>query len=158
LLPSISKRVWKKFTSFSLSTASEDDTGNTFAQYNLETLSNRLVQLKIEKERRRLELLANEVAIQKTLSEIARWNSTDFSSNQTSTRSRSTYDYGFISKSAGSGLPGKESIAGNTVPASAIRLASDSFSRNLADLTEFFSRMLKPNQLATNITVFMFGW
>lgn len=155
---SISKRVWEKVSSFSLSSASEDETGDIFSQYNLETLSNRLVQLKIEKERRRLELLANEVAIQKTLSEIARWNTTDNWSNQTSTRSRSTYDYGFISKSAGSGLPGKESIAGNTVPASAIRLASDSFSRNLADLTDFFSRMLKPNQTATIITVFMFRW
>ena len=152
MLPSI--KVWEKFTSFSLSSTSEDDTGNTCAQYKLETLSNRLVQLKIEKERRKLELLANEVAIQKTMSEIARWNFTDSSSNQTSTRSRSTYDYGFISKSAGSGLPGKESIAGNTVPASAIRLASDSFSRNLVDLTDFFSRILKPNQTDNNITVY----
>lgn len=139
-------------SSFSLSSLSEDDGGGR-EQHDLEALSNRLVQLKLEKERRRLELLANEVAIQKTVTEIAKWDSLDNSSNQAYRRSRSSYDYGFISKSAGSGLPAKESIAGNTVPASAIRLASDSFLRNLADLVDFFGQKVQPKQPDGNITV-----
>mmetsp|Transcript_14276 Transcript_14276/g.19520 ORF Transcript_14276/g.19520 Transcript_14276/m.19520 type:complete len:575 (+) Transcript_14276:53-1777(+) len=112
-------------------------------------LSNRLNQLKLEKERKRLELLATDVAIQQTISEI---NNLESSATyfENTRRTKGTYDYGFTSKSAGNLLAGKETIAGDSVPPSAIVLATDNFRRQLIELLESIFNNIFSDRILSN--------
>lgn len=103
-----------------------------------------------------MDLLATDVAIQKTISEIANLEANDSSSK--SKRSRSTYDYGFTSKSAGSFQNQKETIAGNAVPSSAIKLAADNFGRQFKDLLLYLDSAKSVKSLNETLKVYFPNW
>lgn len=96
----------------------------------------------MEKEKRKLELLAADVAIQKAQAELTSLEEALHHSNSSlPSKIRGTYDYGFTSKSSGIRIAGSNSNA-DSVPKSAIALAADNFLREFRDLTESVKKRL----------------
>lgn len=104
---------------------------------SLEAAKLRKIVLLLSKERedRRIELMATEMAINRAEAELQEIEESD---SPTSAFISGTYDYGYQSKSAGSSVEGASSVAGSTVPRSALFLASDNFKRELNNLLSSF--------------------
>jgi hypothetical protein len=107
---------------------------NTFINNNIESLENLEATLKIlqqDREKKKLEALAVDIAIKELENELKNKLINDDSSAKTIIEG--TYDYGFSSKSSGSKYTGSSSIRGSTVPPSAIYLAFDNFAREISN-------------------------
>jgi len=102
---------------------------------SIEGIEDTLKILQEQKEKKKLEILACDIAIRNLENELR--EKLISASNISKPILTGTYDYGFSSKSTGSQIIGATSVKGSTVPPSAIFLAIDNFKRELRELVTF---------------------
>ena len=102
---------------------------------SIEGIEGTLKILQEQKEKKKLEILACDIAIRNLENELR--DKLISTSNISKPILTGTYDYGFSSKSTGSQIIGVTSVKGSTVPPSAIFLAVDNFKRELRELVQF---------------------
>jgi ubiquinol oxidase len=107
-----------------------------YLNQSTEGLEKTIGYLKIKLEKSRNDFLANEIAVKKAQSELQHliMNNESYNNNIT----KCDYDYGFVSKSAGSLNTITTNNAGGAVPASAIFLAFDNFKREFGNILNTF--------------------
>ena len=107
--------------------------GEVYINETEEELRKVIKALKNEKEKKKFELMATEVAIQQAQNELTNIITNKYEIN--TNKSRLGNDYGFISRSSGS----VANFGNVTVPPSALYLAGDNFKRELNYLIQSFN-------------------
>eukprot|EP00599_Poterioochromonas_sp_BG-1_P004338 CAMPEP_0173148890 /NCGR_PEP_ID=MMETSP1105-20130129/9995_1 /TAXON_ID=2985 /ORGANISM="Ochromonas sp., Strain BG-1" /LENGTH=516 /DNA_ID=CAMNT_0014063643 /DNA_START=35 /DNA_END=1585 /DNA_ORIENTATION=- len=102
-------------------------------------LEQKYQQLRLEREKKQLELLSTELAMRQIQSQLL--DASETISNNTIDPKLATYDYGFISRSQGYSLSRMKALQSSSVPPNAVILAVDNFQREFSYLRESLSRL-----------------
>lgn len=92
--------------------------------------------LKRDRQRRQIQLLAADIAIDKATAEL---RALEAGCQSDIPLSKGTYDYGFVSKSVGSAISGNSTFGSGSVPPGAVVLALDNFRREFINLIDSFN-------------------
>lgn len=131
-------RRWLPFLHASHGNEVKEDEQNL--NLSRDELEQKYQQLRLEREKKQLELLSTELAMRQIQSQLLD-SASETISNNTIDPKLATYDYGFISRSQGYSLSRMKALQSSSVPPNAVILAVDNFQREFSYLRESLSRL-----------------